>query len=100
MILFWVNLVFSLGVSGIRLHDIQVPKYVKKGERAKLTCDYKLDNDVLYSLKWYKDDGEFFRYIPNDHPKGFSIKQPGVKVDVSNITYRHPSQWPIHYTNR
>ena len=29
-----------------------------------LECDYKLEGDTLYSLKWYRDDKEFYRYIP------------------------------------
>ncbi|XP_075586863.1 uncharacterized protein LOC124490115 [Dermatophagoides farinae] len=35
-----------------------------------LECRYRLNvNKKLYSIKWYKDDDEFFQYMPNDHPK-------------------------------
>ena len=34
------------------------------GHPVTLGCDYHLEGDSLYSLKWYRDDREFFRYIP------------------------------------
>ena len=34
------------------------------GHSLSLECDYQLEGDSLYSLKWYRDDREFFRYIP------------------------------------
>ena len=38
------------------------------GHSLSLECDYRLEGDSLYSLKWYRDDREFFRYIPQgDH---------------------------------
>ena len=37
---------------------------VEGGHTLNLECDYKLEGDTLYSLKWYRDDKEFYRYIP------------------------------------
>ncbi len=41
--------------------SVQVPRYQTVRSRAKLSCNYELDNDKLYSVKWYKDGNEFYR---------------------------------------
>ena len=33
------------------------------GESVLLKCDYDLQSEKLYSLKWYKDNHEFYRYL-------------------------------------
>ena len=41
--------------------SVEVPRYeVVKGS-AKLYCNYDLEDDNLYSVKWYKDGAEFYR---------------------------------------
>ena len=34
------------------------------GQDVSFTCNYQMMGDYLYSIKWYRDDKEFFRYIP------------------------------------
>ena len=37
------------------------------GQELSLSCDCRMSNTreaSLYSIKWYRDDREFFRYIP------------------------------------
>lgn len=46
------------------------------------------DNDeemeeTLYSVKWYKDGEEFYRYVPRANPPQSSYTFDGIKVDVS-----------------
>jgi len=53
-----------------------------------LECDYKLDGDTLYSLKWYRDDKEFFRYIPRESPPVTIFVLPGVTVADSSTPTR------------
>ena len=31
------------------------------GERLRLVCNFSLGTDQLYSVKWYKDNMEFYR---------------------------------------
>ena len=38
--------------------------YAEVGADVNLECNYNLLGDNLYSIKWYRDDREFFRYIP------------------------------------
>ncbi|XP_015908486.1 uncharacterized protein [Parasteatoda tepidariorum] len=67
----------------IRMLMMDVPSPTTQGESVELICSYQLDEDKLYSVKWYKDDVEFYRYVPNDWPPGQFLPIQGVKVDLS-----------------
>ena len=45
----------------IRLEHVEVPNVVAVGESATLLCDVDLERDELYSIKWYKDNEEFYQ---------------------------------------
>ncbi|XP_035212985.1 uncharacterized protein LOC118186918 [Stegodyphus dumicola] len=62
---------------------MDVPSPTTQGESVELICSYELDEDKLYSVKWYKDDIEFYRYVPNDWPPGQFLPLQGVRVDLS-----------------
>ncbi|XP_023339970.1 uncharacterized protein LOC111710153 [Eurytemora carolleeae] len=50
-------------VSSLRvMPDDKKVKYVEVGDDLSLACDYTLEGDTLYSIKWYRDNDEFFRY--------------------------------------
>ena len=67
----------------LRLKDIDVPPHRVVGEKARLICKFDMEGDILYSVKWYKDDLEFYRFVPNDRPKLQVFPQEGIHVDVS-----------------
>lgn len=81
------------GVKGLRLQKIVIPNHKFRGETAILECDYQLnggkadpDDDItnfnyqneevetLYSVKWYKDGEEFYRFVPKSNPPQNSYK--------------------------
>lgn len=96
-----------------------VPAYELHGNFAMLECQYELNNsdnrhsksskyhfpydsneqsdegETLYSVKWYKDNEEFYRYVPKANPTQHSYKVDGIKVDVSilltsiKVLFRH-----------
>jgi hypothetical protein len=50
------------------LKDVEVPRYPVVGGRTILVCNYDLEmtgntKEKLYSVKWYKDGYEFYRYM-------------------------------------
>ena len=53
------------------------------GSAVVLACLFDPEQDVLYSVKWYKDDVEFFRHLPNDNPPNQVFDIGDVEVDVS-----------------
>ena len=52
-----------------------------KGEDLELVCNYDLEGDKLYSVKWYRNNQEFYRYIPTDNPSTAVFRQPGLIVN-------------------
>ncbi|XP_026479944.1 uncharacterized protein LOC113386376 [Ctenocephalides felis] len=60
---------------------VQVPTVALRGEGVLLQCLYDLEGDSLYSVKWYKDNEEFFRYVPKANPVLHSYRLEGIKVD-------------------
>ena len=38
--------------------------YAELGQELSLSCAYDLEEDTLHSIKWYRDDKEFYRYLP------------------------------------
>lgn len=46
-----------------------------------LICVFELNNEKIYSLKWYKEEREFFR-IEGNRSLVFAVK--GILVDVSS----------------
>ncbi|XP_055939069.1 cell adhesion molecule 1-like isoform X2 [Argiope bruennichi] len=72
----------------LRMVMLDVPSAVNHGESVELSCIYELENDRLYSIKWYRNDVEFYRYVPNDWPPGQFLPLPGVRVDLSKSGQR------------
>ena len=70
----------------IRLTKLIVPSYKFIGDEAILSCYYDLEGEELYSVKWYKDGNEFYRFIPGERDQQVTVfALPGVKVDVRMI---------------
>lgn len=76
-----------MGTGDLRLIKVDVPPNALLGGSARLRCRFKLGNTALYSVKWYKEDQEFFRYVPGDHPPKnvFPLKDVTVNVGTSTI---------------
>lgn len=63
---------------------LRVPVAVPTGSTATLHCLYDLEDEQLYTVKWYKGRQEFFRYVPKELPHTRVFPLPGVNVDVSS----------------
>ncbi|XP_054709794.1 uncharacterized protein LOC129219419, partial [Uloborus diversus] len=76
-------------VAGLRLARLDVPAAVIRGEPAWLNCTYDLEKDELYSVKWYKNNVEFYRFLPSDRPPGQKYDLQGVYVDLVQSALGH-----------
>jgi len=65
----------------LEMLEIVGPQLVNMGELVTLVCRYDLGKDAVYSIKWYKDSHEIYRYVPTDQPEYFVFKTKGVNVD-------------------
>jgi hypothetical protein len=72
-----------LFTDGIKLANVTVPAVGIFGQSINLECGFILESDTLYSLKWYKDGHEFFRYHPQFRPNMITFPVEGVQPDVS-----------------
>ncbi|CAM1311018.1 Uncharacterised protein g5583 [Pycnogonum litorale] len=77
-------LVFIIGVSAIHLKAVHVPRYVLQGQTISLDCRYDLQDSTLYSVKWYKDGLEIYRYVPKAERRIQIYPMEGVDIDVQS----------------
>ena len=58
------------------------PLLAEVGQDLSLLCNYQVMGDSLYSIKWYRDDKEFFRYIPrgNQTYSPVTCLSPGIEL--------------------
>lgn len=73
------------GVFGLRDMSLKIPEAVKIGSSVTLICDYDLESVALYSIKWYRNDEEFYRYTPKESPPSQTFTLPYLNVNVSII---------------
>ncbi|XP_022248835.1 uncharacterized protein LOC106465265 [Limulus polyphemus] len=85
-----ILLLFALAIGSnnnvaysLRLLRVEVPTAVRRGDSVWLNCTYNLELDELYSVKWYKNNVEFYRYLPSDDPPAQKYDLLGVYVDLS-----------------
>ncbi|EDW04254.1 GH11700 [Drosophila grimshawi] len=64
--------------------EVKIPNHIMRLKSALLGCRYALDGESLYSVKWYKDGHEIYRYVPRDKPPGQAFPLPGVNIDLRN----------------
>ena len=62
--------------------------HVETGQDISLTCDYELEDDILYSIKWYRGDKEFYRF----RPKGGMMQS---MIAVSLIFFSFTESLPV-----
>ncbi|KAE8741017.1 hypothetical protein FOCC_FOCC013463 [Frankliniella occidentalis] len=74
---------FVAEVGGLSDVKVQMPQSASPGDDVYMRCLYNLDNDQLYTVKWYKGRQEFFRYVPKELPNTKVFPLPGVNVDVA-----------------
>jgi hypothetical protein len=67
----------------LRLVSLKVPPTADIFQPVTLICEYDLERRNLYSIKWYKDECEFFRYMPDYEPQSQAFPTPGITLDVS-----------------
>lgn len=65
--------------------SVRIDRHTLVGNSSTLECHYDLQGEPLYSVKWYKDGNEFFRFLPKDNPPKQVFPLNGVLVDVSTV---------------
>ncbi|XP_055525233.1 uncharacterized protein LOC129718471 isoform X1 [Wyeomyia smithii] len=88
----WFNFIFLCWimfaeqfVSVLSLKDLKifVPDAVIMGNAATLSCQFELEKATLYSVRWYFESEEFYRYVPKESPPARTFPVSGITVDGS-----------------
>lgn len=72
----------TIGIYCIRINSLDVPSAATVGTEVRLFCDYDLERQGLYQIKWYKGSHEFYRYSPGETTKKKSFLVNNLNVDV------------------
>ncbi|XP_042204645.1 uncharacterized protein LOC121854213 [Homarus americanus] len=76
--------IYVNGIAGDLVIGLHVPQYAFVGDQATLSCSYDLRATRLYSLKWYHNGTEFYRYVPTELNRPIYIK-PSHKFYVTEL---------------
>ncbi|TRY77857.1 hypothetical protein TCAL_11900 [Tigriopus californicus] len=72
----------------LHIEDVFIPMYPTQNQTITMDCVYKLsEGEYVDSIKWYKDNEEFYRILPNPHrerDKVVIFKKPGINLDRQN----------------
>ncbi|KAG1714091.1 hypothetical protein GQR58_001736 [Nymphon striatum] len=66
---------------GISITKLNIPRYVYIKQNVTLNCHFDLNGSRLYSVKWYKDNTEIYRFIPSHKPEVKIYHTKGVVLD-------------------
>lgn len=83
----------------LRISELRIPDLVDVRDNATMFCKFDLDGDNLYSVKWYKEDWEFFRYMPNDVPQIRTFKVKGVYLQEKNSNLTSITLGPLEFSS-
>lgn len=78
----------SKGTDGLKIITLNMIGHVLTGQSVILECVYELEGEQLYSIKWYKDNNEFFRFVPNNSPPKQVFELPGINVNQNSSNER------------
>ncbi|XP_011501335.1 PREDICTED: pregnancy-specific beta-1-glycoprotein 1-like [Ceratosolen solmsi marchali] len=76
------------GVEALRMTALKIPQHVVLNQTVRMECNFNLDRESLYSVKWYKDGHEFYRYVPKEQPDVHVFALAGVSVDKPSSSER------------
>ncbi|XP_028140016.1 uncharacterized protein LOC114334181 [Diabrotica virgifera virgifera] len=79
-VFFFLMLHLVTGSGGLRLTHMDAPDVVDPRDGLQLDCHFDMGSEELYAVKWYKDDQEFFRYMPRQNPHTLMFPVSGVSV--------------------
>ncbi|XP_068084009.1 uncharacterized protein [Anabrus simplex] len=74
------------------MKEVMIPPVVDIRQNVTLTCRFDVGEERLYSVKWYKDGAEFYRFMPDNYPPCRSLPVVGItllndtRCNMENVT--------------
>ncbi|EFN77891.1 Roundabout-like protein 1, partial [Harpegnathos saltator] len=69
--------------TGLKDLTINVPNVVRSGDTVTLSCHYDLEGSSLYTIQWFLDNNEFYRYVFDRVPPASTFNVSGIQVNIS-----------------
>ncbi|XP_060852464.1 uncharacterized protein LOC132930548 isoform X2 [Rhopalosiphum padi] len=69
-------------INNLKLLNVRIANHTVLGSSTILECTYDLEGEHLYSVKWYKNGDEFFRYLPKSKPSIQVFEKSGIYIDI------------------
>ena len=79
------------GIGPFKMGKVEMKEPFIIGQPGVIQCSYDLEGSELYSVKWYKDGQEFYRFMPtvSDHRDVFSVAGVTIDLHKSNKNILH-----------
>ncbi|CAL4089391.1 unnamed protein product, partial [Meganyctiphanes norvegica] len=90
-----LNSLLIITTAGFRLVKFDVPRFAVLGSDVTLICQFDLGGDRLYSVKWYKEHVEFYRYIPS----GWPMMQTAYQIEGATVDLARSDDQRLHLRN-
>ncbi|KOC70970.1 hypothetical protein WH47_04956, partial [Habropoda laboriosa] len=74
---------------GLKDLTINVPAVVRSGDTVTLSCHYDLEGLPLYTIQWFLEDTEFYRYLPERDPPYSTFNVDGIHVNAEVAAAMH-----------
>ena len=97
-------MVLATGISNLHL---TIPKYAMRGNDVSFISSFNLQDDKLYSIKWYRGTYEIFRFIPSETPpakvfplEGFNVSSASTRntLTLFNISFLNSGAYSCEVT--
>ncbi|XP_069191131.1 uncharacterized protein [Procambarus clarkii] len=83
VLLVWV-LRAPAGAAGVQVQEVKVPMPGVVGRPAKMECQWTAGASGFYSVRWYKNNEQFYSFVPKNYPQDkVDHNLRGVKVELS-----------------
>lgn len=84
----FLNVILLLPIcESLKILQVSVPRKSIVGDKIWLNCSIDLEQDTLYSIKWYKDQEEIYRFLPSNRPSQSVYETDGLFIDVSALVH-------------
>lgn len=78
IVVFIILFHYEAASGDVHIKSVQIPTSALQGTDVTLNCLYDLGSGSLYSVKWYKNSREIYRYFTSSQA---AFRAPGVRID-------------------
>ena len=82
----WLVLFFTFVADALKIENVIFEEYAMYGATVTMVCEYKVgESEYVDSIKWYKDNREFYRIVPHtsiEKDKVVTFNRKGINLDL------------------